>query len=372
MPDPVVPRRAFVAVSAIGVVRMAVGDNAGTVPVPPLVPTNVQVTSDQFSAHIEPSLAVNPRRRDNLIAACRVFEGPLIGIAAYASFDGGGTWSGTGLLPGLVADSDGNASVAFDARGRGFVCGVVANGATRRGDAHLWGTGDGGQSFQPPVIAIPGGFGLTDHPSLAIDQGPASSPPRLYVAARLYGTADDGLVFVRGTAQVMRFVTEHARSQPHRTARVVGALRSLLRFLHVVGITATGLAAGLPSVAAWKLSGLPKALPGDQVAAAGAAKASRRPGHRHGHPGAVVSLLLAGGLLRLLLAVPAGLAGARLDRGGVPPFRIRLAVQRVQARTADEHVGLLSSDRQGTEYALTYCGGERAHVTATVGSFGRC
>lgn len=70
-----------------------------------------------------------------------------------------------------------------------------------------------------------------------------------------------------GTAQVMRFVTEHARSQPHRTARVVGALRSLLRFLHAVGITATGLSECLPSVAAWKLSGLPKALPRDQVAA---------------------------------------------------------------------------------------------------------
>ena len=197
LPDPVVPRRAFVSVSAIGVVRMAVGNNAGTVPIPPLAPTNVQVTSDQFTAHIEPSLAVNPRRRDNLLAACRVFEGPLIGIASYASFDGGTTWSGTGLLPGLVADSDGNPSVAFDARGRGFVCGVVANAATRRGDVHLWGTGDGGRSFQPPVIAIPGGCGLTDHPSFAIDQGPASSPPCLYVAARLYGTADDGVVFVR-------------------------------------------------------------------------------------------------------------------------------------------------------------------------------
>ncbi|MEU1449198.1 hypothetical protein [Streptomyces mirabilis] len=197
MPDPVVPRRAFVAGSVIGAVHMAVGGSAGTVPVSPVVPANVQVTSDRFAAHIEPCLAVNPRCRDNLLAACRVFEGPLIGIAAYASFDGGGTWSCTGLLPGLVADSDGNASVAFDARGRGFVCGVVADGATRRGDVPLWVTGDGGRSFQPPVIAIAGGGGLTDHPSLAIDHGSASSPPRLYMAARLYGTADDGVVFVR-------------------------------------------------------------------------------------------------------------------------------------------------------------------------------
>jgi hypothetical protein len=196
MSDPVVPRRAFVAVSAIGVVRVALGDNAaGTVP--PSAPVNVQVTNDQFTAHIEPSLAVNPRRRDNLLAACRVFEGPLIGIAAYASFDSGGTWSGAGLLPGLVADSDGNASVAFDAWGRGFVCAVVAHTATRRGDVLVWSTGDGGRSFQAPVLAVPGGSGLTDHPSLAIDPRRTSSPPRLYLAARLYGTANDGVVLVR-------------------------------------------------------------------------------------------------------------------------------------------------------------------------------
>ncbi|MHA6763975.1 sialidase family protein [Streptacidiphilus sp. PAMC 29251] len=154
----------------------------------------MQVTGDRFTAHIEPSLAVNPRNRNNLLAACRVFEGPLIGIAAYASFDAGATWSGTGLLPGRAADSDGNASVSFDERGQGFVCGVVANGATRRGDAHLWATADGGRSFRPPVIAIPGSGGLTDHPSLTIDPASAASPPCLYVAGRLYGTADDGVV----------------------------------------------------------------------------------------------------------------------------------------------------------------------------------
>lgn len=68
-------------------------------------------------------------------------------------------------------------------------------------------------------------------------------------------------------AEVMRFVAAYSERQPHRTARMVGALRSLLRFLHAEGVTATGLTEGLPSVAAWKLSGLPKALDGEQVAA---------------------------------------------------------------------------------------------------------
>jgi site-specific recombinase XerD len=79
----------------------------------------------------------------------------------------------------------------------------------------------------------------------------------------------DGRMDLRAltATEVMRFVIDHSQLQPRRTARVVGALRSLLRFLHADGITSSGLADSLPAVAAWKLSGLPKALPKDQVAA---------------------------------------------------------------------------------------------------------
>ena len=48
---------------------------------------------------------------------------------------------------------------------------------------------------------------------------------------------------------------------------LVTALRSLLRFLHVDGVTATGLADAVPTAAGRKLAGLPKALPAEQVAA---------------------------------------------------------------------------------------------------------
>jgi integrase/recombinase XerD len=48
---------------------------------------------------------------------------------------------------------------------------------------------------------------------------------------------------------------------------MVTALRSLLRFLHADGVTGAGLADTVPAVARWKLAGLPKALPGEQVAA---------------------------------------------------------------------------------------------------------
>ena len=48
---------------------------------------------------------------------------------------------------------------------------------------------------------------------------------------------------------------------------LVTALRSLLRFLHVEGLTTTALADAVPAVARPKLAGLPKALTGDRVAA---------------------------------------------------------------------------------------------------------
>jgi hypothetical protein len=48
---------------------------------------------------------------------------------------------------------------------------------------------------------------------------------------------------------------------------MVTALRSLLRFLHVDGLIDQPLVRAVPSVAAWKLAGLPKALDAAQVSA---------------------------------------------------------------------------------------------------------
>jgi integrase/recombinase XerD len=67
--------------------------------------------------------------------------------------------------------------------------------------------------------------------------------------------------------EVTAFVLALSRRQRGSLARTVTALRSLLRFLHVEGVTGAGLADAVPTVARWKLAGLPKALTGDQVAA---------------------------------------------------------------------------------------------------------
>jgi integrase/recombinase XerD len=62
-------------------------------------------------------------------------------------------------------------------------------------------------------------------------------------------------------------VLDRARKQPRSAKRIVTALRSLLRFLHVDGVIGVPLAAAVPSPAGHALAGLPRALEAGQVAA---------------------------------------------------------------------------------------------------------
>ena len=68
-------------------------------------------------------------------------------------------------------------------------------------------------------------------------------------------------------AEVRAFVLDQARKQPRSAKRIVTALRSLLRFLHVDGILAVPLAGAVPSPAGHALAGLPRALEPGQVEA---------------------------------------------------------------------------------------------------------
>jgi integrase/recombinase XerD len=68
-------------------------------------------------------------------------------------------------------------------------------------------------------------------------------------------------------SEITAFVVEQSRRAPRALGHLVPALRSLLRYLHVTGVTPVGLANAVPTMARWKLAGLPKALPDDQVRA---------------------------------------------------------------------------------------------------------
>lgn len=65
---------------------------------------------------------------------------------------------------------------------------------------------------------------------------------------------------------VLGFVLADCQRRPRRSAKLmVTALRSLLRFLHVEGLIDRPLAPVVPSVAFWRLQGLPRGLAADQV-----------------------------------------------------------------------------------------------------------
>ena len=77
----------------------------------------------------------------------------------------------------------------------------------------------------------------------------------------------DGLELWRvNVAEVRGFVVEACPRMGRRAAQLtVVALRSLLRFLHLEGVLERPLAGAVPSVAGWRLSGLPKRLEPGQV-----------------------------------------------------------------------------------------------------------
>ena len=88
---------------------------------------------------------------------------------------------------------------------------------------------------------------------------------RPFLAGRVRdGFADLGTLTA---ADVQAFVLDCARSSPPVTVQRTGtALRSLLRFLHLQGVTASPLAGAVPTAANWKLSGLPRHLTQEETA----------------------------------------------------------------------------------------------------------
>lgn len=69
-----------------------------------------------------------------------------------------------------------------------------------------------------------------------------------------------------GPGEIASFVVAHCPSLPRGSAKLLAvALRSLLAFLHVEGIVGGSLASCVPTVASWRLSGLPRALAPEEV-----------------------------------------------------------------------------------------------------------
>lgn len=85
-----------------------------------------------------------------------------------------------------------------------------------------------------------------------------------FVAACVRGDELDLASLTPG--DVLGFVLAECQNRPQRSGKMlVSALRSLLVFLHVEGLIDRPLAPVVPSVAFWRLQGLPRGLDADQV-----------------------------------------------------------------------------------------------------------
>jgi integrase/recombinase XerD len=104
---------------------------------------------------------------------------------------------------------------------------------------------------------------------LAGERGLAAHTVSYYLAeARGFLAGREGSLAGLTAAEVSGFVAAQCRRRGTGSAKIlVTALRSLLRFGVLEGLVTPGLPGAVPSVAGWRGSGLPRALPQEQVAA---------------------------------------------------------------------------------------------------------
>jgi len=186
--------------------RPATGSAAGA---------DVRVSRDSYSAHVEPSVAVDPRDPRHLLAASQLFGSGRHLIGTYASFDGGATWQDNGPLPAPPGTEVGDdVTVAFDQQGTGYVAAMMttlsggAYSQSNRG-IYVWRTLNGGRTFQPPVAVVRHRF--VDHPWLAVGLGHAGAVA-LYV---VWVTSDHtGLGFASSHDSGRRFGAPRTISAP--------------------------------------------------------------------------------------------------------------------------------------------------------------
>ncbi len=188
---------------------------ASRTPAAELGSANIQVSHDGYTAHGQPSLAVNPRNPYNLLGAAMAMGIGTLVEETFVSFDGGRTWHDDGPLPLPAGVSfGGDPTVAFDARGVGFVASL---GETRSGDGvYVWRSDDGGRSFHLPVAVTQGQ--PADHPWLAAGTTPGSGSGDLYVAWATRDVAGlghaGGLAFSRSTDEGRTFAPPRIISAP--------------------------------------------------------------------------------------------------------------------------------------------------------------
>jgi hypothetical protein len=151
-----------------------------------LIGPDMLVSRDGDIAHVETSVAANPRDLMNLVGAGITNTRPEGGWACktYASIDGGETWTATSF-PDQLRWGGADPQVAFGPHGTAYFTALAfvkdKNGATR-GGLYFYRSKDGGMTWRKPTY-----LGSSyDHEVLAVDQTLGKYAGRIYLST-LYG-----------------------------------------------------------------------------------------------------------------------------------------------------------------------------------------
>lgn len=165
-------------VPLIALVWAAIGFSGTPAPAQEAWPwENVRVSDDQWLAHSEPSVAVDPTDPDNVVGASKMFStlqggpnGYKFKIGTYFSHDGGQTWVDQGMLGGDDPNNEwtpqgyGNTtdpSVAWDSEGNAYVEIMVYQGAQEENNLVVYKSTDKGETWTPHSVAhMPPGVGV--------------------------------------------------------------------------------------------------------------------------------------------------------------------------------------------------------------------
>lgn len=177
--------------------------SGSTKPAPPIVVgPNVQA-SKAFGdkPHGEIHLAANPRNPFNLVGGSMVWfeETNTHNVIAYASFDGGKTWSPTLKFDDGLSHSD--PAVGFDANGTAYFLQITH--PTGIGEpkyfSHLYRSKDGGRTWLEPAI-----MPMLDRHYVAVDDNPGKYHGSVYInglstrQVRVQRSRDRGATFDEG------------------------------------------------------------------------------------------------------------------------------------------------------------------------------